>query len=137
MIQSFKEGKLLRRELSSEVGGSLGSSKNPPIFQQYRSIWPNADNFTHATNTTVPELPIRTVKEENLKFTMKSSFHPGSSVFYPHLKINPADAKVKMEVCQRSFTIIFPNNLILGLHRSIRFKWRRIAGFAEDGEDKD
>jgi hypothetical protein len=123
IAQSFKEGngniniKLLRRELSSEVGGSLGSSKNPPIFQQYRSIWPNADYFTNATNTTVPELPIRTVKEENLKFTMKSSFHPGSSVFYPHLKINPADAKVKMEVCQRSFTVIFPNNLILGLHR--------------------
>jgi hypothetical protein len=43
-------------------------------------------------------IPPRTVAEEHLSFGMKATLDLGSSIFFPHLKVNPADLKVILSV---------------------------------------
>lgn len=41
---------------------------------------------------------MRTIPDSKLRFQTKSTFSVGSSIFYPHLKFNPADFKVALVV---------------------------------------
>lgn len=82
-------------------GFSSGVEKKPTLLQHHRGVWPIADYVAASSNP--PPLPQRTVKFENMKFQYKSSFVPGSMIFYPHFKINPVDMKVRMQVRRPHF----------------------------------
>ena len=74
---------------------SPGSNK--PLIEYYRTRWPDAAPETTEAVEAV-KLPTRTVPEECSMFTFKFSNQPGTTIFYPHLKTNPKDRKVTLEV---------------------------------------
>lgn len=64
-------------------------------MKNYHPLW---TEFDFAGAATPPPLPKRTVPESALNFELTATFTHGSAIFYPHMKMNPADAKVKMTV---------------------------------------
>ncbi len=66
-----------------------------PLAEFYRNTWPDP---TPGPQVPKVELPTRTIPENVLKFKFRLSLEHGSSIFFPHLKTNPADRKVTLEV---------------------------------------
>jgi hypothetical protein len=83
-----------------------------PLIENYRPTWPD---FDYQTPSDPHPLLERTVPDNKLSFKMKATFAPGSLIFYPHLKINPADLKVRMRVSFNHliFIFIYPFSIVL------------------------
>lgn len=99
LIYSIKNlGKLNRRSLSDSILNHNSPNASIPLIEHYRSSWPEPQPIVEegADKMIIP--PIRTVSDDKLVFTLKSSFNHGNSIFYPHLKFNPADYKVALQV---------------------------------------
>mmetsp|Transcript_22365 Transcript_22365/g.37407 ORF Transcript_22365/g.37407 Transcript_22365/m.37407 type:complete len:185 (+) Transcript_22365:56-610(+) len=69
---------------------------NAPLIENYRSSWP--DPIPDKPAHTLLDLPKRTVPDKVLRFQFTANFSSGGSIFYSHLKTNPADFKVIMKV---------------------------------------
>lgn len=90
---------MFRRVVLSSIKSPLlivtrGIKTKLPYIQHFRTTWPEV----RPTNEQIEAIPIKTVPESVLRFSLKSSFDIGMSVFYPHLKMNPADLKVTLSV---------------------------------------
>lgn len=68
-----------------------------PLVQYYRTRWPDPAPETAAAAEPI-KLPERTVPDECLMFSLKFSNQPGTTIFFPHLKTNPKDRKVILQV---------------------------------------
>ncbi len=79
-----------------------------PLIEKYRPTWPDSDFSVPNKESIV--IPQRTIPEEKLTFEMKMSMDRGSAFLYPHMPINPADAKVKLWV---GFDISFITSFFL------------------------
>ena len=79
---------------SSNINSHLSSISDEPLIENYRPTWPFAPQ-SKAEDVVVPP---RTVDDSKLHFEMKATFDHGIALFYPHLKFNPADFKVKLKV---------------------------------------
>lgn len=86
---------------SSAAGGGFRAHNSPrspaPLIESFKTTWP-APALSPAAAAAAPALPKRTVPDHKLRFQLKASFSQGSSIFYPHLKFNPADFKVGLVV---------------------------------------
>jgi len=74
------------------------SSENNNIVENVTSSWMTNPNANQKVKGTTPPLPTRTVPDSVLKFKLSTSFDHGSAIFFPHLKMNPADFKVALNV---------------------------------------
>lgn len=84
---------LLRQSSSFK---EIDAKSHSTLLENYRPVWPDPEY--QGIESSVPQLPPRTVADHCLRFAMKSSLLPGSLIFYPHLNINPTDLKVKLYV---------------------------------------
>lgn len=88
----------------------MGRYNNPnskaPLVEKYRPLWPDVD-FTALSKGETDDVTLlpRTVDPTKLIFDIKMTLKTGTSVFYPHLKTNPADCKVALTVHQFSFNM--------------------------------
>lgn len=95
-----------RRHLLSTVTAAVNNglvAKPPasaPLVENFRTSWPEAKPSTVSVSSeSVQEkLPPRTVSDDDLRFEMSATYDPGSSLFYDHMKMNPADFKVVLKV---------------------------------------
>ena len=73
------------------------SSPSPrfPLIEHYKSSWPE---MTPRATITPQNLPVRTIPDSVLRFEMSAAYDQGSSLFYSHMKVNPADFKVILKV---------------------------------------
>ena len=79
--------------------------KSPtPLIEHYRSAWP--DVLKDKPSAEMPELPKRTVPDDLLRFNFTAHFDAGGAFFYPHLKTNPADFKVRLKVNTRTYVTV-------------------------------
>lgn len=85
---------LLRASFSSKVSKEVHTDSGLYV-KNYRPLW---TDFDFAGASTPAPLPKRTVSDSALNFQLTATFTHGSAIFFPHLKMNPADAKVKMTV---------------------------------------
>jgi hypothetical protein len=77
------------------------STTAPPLIESHRTFWPDVENAV-SKNISSNSLK-RTIRDEVLRFNMTARLDHGSSIFYPHLRIHPADFKVSLKVVK-----IFP-----------------------------
>lgn len=75
---------------------SHNRASSTPLIEHYRSAWP--DVLKDKPSAEMPEFPKRTVPDDLLRFSFTANFDAGGAFFYPHLKTNPADFKVRMKV---------------------------------------
>jgi hypothetical protein len=80
---------------SSSILRNNNPNAKSPLIDQYRPVWPDQDFSVSSKPATLPK---RTIPDDVLNFKLSATFTPGSSIFYPHLSINPADLKVVMTV---------------------------------------
>jgi hypothetical protein len=100
MISRFAMLPTVRRFSTNTIKNSARPEAFAPLVEQFRTSWPEA------TPKSVPvsneflkaKLPERTVSEDILRFEMSATYDPGSSLFYAHMKTNPADFKVIVKV---------------------------------------
>lgn len=71
-----------------------------PLVEKFRTSWPDAapKSISITNELLKAKLPERTVSEDILRFEMSATYDPGSSLFYAHMKTNPADFKVIVRV---------------------------------------
>jgi hypothetical protein len=99
LIYSVKNlGKLNIRSLSDSIVNHNSPNATIPLVEHYRSTWPEPQPLVEEGKKIIIKPPIRTIGDDKLVFTLKSSFDHGSSIFFPHLKFNPADYKVALQV---------------------------------------
>lgn len=92
--------RISRRALSSspDLGKHTSRSSQRPLVQFFRTSWPDPAPAAPAAEAVLPK---RTVPDDVLQFTLKASTQHGSAIFYPHMKMNPADRKVRLDVALR------------------------------------
>jgi len=83
------------RKLTKVSTSIVRSSLSTKVVQTKRPTWLD---FQYEDVDTPAPAPPKTVDDSALQFEMTATFNEGSAIFYPHLKINPADAKVKLTV---------------------------------------
>jgi hypothetical protein len=66
-----------------------------PYIENYRPRWPQPAISTEIRNMVLPK---RTVADSDLRFELKATMDQGQAIYYPHLKFNPIDFKVKLFV---------------------------------------
>ena len=99
-LRRFSSGASGARPAHEVVKEHLRRNAPVPLIQHFRSTWP--DVLQHGSSA--PELdaalqiPPRTVPDDKLRFQMRTSFNHGTDIFYPHMKIHPADFKVSLLV---------------------------------------
>lgn len=81
-----------------DLGKHTSRNAPRPMAQFFRSSWPDAKPAAPAAEAVLPK---RTVSDDVLQFTLTASTQHGSAIFYPHMKLNPADRKVRMDVALR------------------------------------
>ncbi len=88
------------RYVSSNISKLSNSASTTPLIESYRSSWPENKPKTVPISDDVikRQLPARTVSDDVLCFEMSATYDQGSSLFYPHMKTNPADFKVILKV---------------------------------------
>ena len=100
-LRRFSAGAFTLKPTHEVVKEHLRRNAPAPLIQHFRSTWP--DVLQHSSSA--PELdaalqiPRRTVPDDKLRFQMRTSFNHGTDIFYPHMKIHPADFKVSLLVC--------------------------------------
>jgi hypothetical protein len=76
------------------------SSTNPLgsgiLLENYRPTWPDLD-FNHPSVKAPSVLP-KSVPNKNIEFEIKATYKRDQYDQYPHMNMNPADLKVKMQV---------------------------------------
>ncbi len=98
----------LRRISVCKLGAQFSSLNKPlyPFVENVRSTWPEMKPSPEVLKL----IPKRTVPDSELRFTLRAQFEHGMAIFYPHLKFNPADFKVILDV---SFSRVC---IIMSLH---------------------
>lgn len=101
-----KMNRLVSRQLQSAVKVIIAPrqfsvlahnrTSSTPLIEHYRSAWP--DVLKDKPSAAMPEFPKRTVPDDLLRFHFTAHFDAGGALFYPHLRTNPADFKVRMKV---------------------------------------
>lgn len=66
-------------------------NSNAPLLEKARNVWPDPE---HQIIGVPQNIPPRTVPDSALQWKMRASFINASVIVYPHLQVNPADAKV-------------------------------------------
>jgi hypothetical protein len=72
-----------------------------PLMQKVRSTWPDVSHHSAVSSLeedNAPQLPPRTVPDDKLSFRMRVSYTHGTDIYFPHMKIHPADYKVALFV---------------------------------------
>ena len=86
-------------------------NSNAPLLERARNVWPDPEYQLIGTPLNIPA---RTVPESALRWKMTASFINASVIVYPHLKVNPADAKVILLVSNAEFCSFRRLCLVLG-----------------------
>jgi hypothetical protein len=78
-----------------------------PLMEEVKSTWPLPRPSEEAVKKIIP----RTISDDVLRFEMSATFDKGFAIFYPHIKIHPADLKVRLFVSltfRSLFSVLFP-----------------------------
>ena len=91
----------LSNSFESKVNQLLKINKSSPSIQNLKKTWPYPKPLISSPIDI--NLTDRTVLNSNIRSQMSASFNKGSSIFYSHLKFNPADYKVSIVVLFSEF----------------------------------
>jgi hypothetical protein len=87
---------------SSSILPHNSPTSSAPLVQHFRPRWPEPELAVVPPDAALKLPEQRTVSEKVLRFQMSATFSHGTSIFYPHLKFNPADIKVSVKVGPRA-----------------------------------
>ena len=87
---------------SSSILPHNSPASSAPLVQHFRPRWPEPELAVVPPDAALKLPEQRTVSEKILRFQMSATFSHGTSIFYPHLKFNPADIKVSVKVRPRA-----------------------------------
>jgi len=90
----------IRRFSTNSIKSAARPESFSPLVEQFRTSWPDVapQSIPVSNELLKAKLPTRTVSEDILRFEMSATYDPGSSLFYAHMKTNPADFKVIVKV---------------------------------------
>ena len=79
----------------SSIDDHRGGEKPTPLIEHFRPKWPEPATlkFNDAAKGVMPQ---RTVPDRVLRFKLTATLTHGQSIYYRHMKFNPADFKVIM-----------------------------------------
>jgi hypothetical protein len=82
---------------STPINVETHTAKDAPVpfASNFKSQWPAP--FPEPLKEEIKPLP-RTISDDKLHFEMRTTFSRGNSMFYPHMKMHPADLKVALQV---------------------------------------
>ena len=79
----------------SPIDDHRGGEKTTPLIEHFRPKWPEP-TVLKFKDTAKDILPHRTVPDSALRFKLTATLTHGQSIYYSHMKFNPADFKVTM-----------------------------------------